>query len=754
MIAPCIARSGRLSLVAASLCTAAFADSYEADVRPILEKYCFDCHSGDRAEAGITLDTYREARAKTHERKAWVRVLRQLEGRAMPPDDADQPSREESAAVERWINGYALVPDCSKGERPGRVTVRRLNREEYNNTVRDLFSIDIRPADEFPSDEIGYGFDTIGDVLSIPPVLLDHYIDAAETVARAVIASTDAEAAPTRTIEGGRLNSTGQFTRDIEIAEEGNYVLRVMAWGDQAGPDPCRMVIGVDGKPRRKTDVPNGPGAPLEYDVKLRLERGKHQLGVAFLNDFYDKTEKDPKKRDRNLAIDAITLAGPVGILPATLPASHARFFSKPIDQTADLTEQTEQFKSLLKPVASRAFRRPATADELDGLAAVFFAARREGETIERAAQLSLSAMLVSPSFLLRFEGDPPPGRIRSLNDYELAARLSYFLWSSLPDDDLFRAAARGEVHTPEQLAAQASRMLRDPKAEALVKNFAGQWLQLRGLDEVKPDPKRFPSFDADLRAAFRRETEEFFGHVVREDRSVLEFLDADYTFVNERLARHYGLADVKGAEFRRVSLDRSKRGGLLGQASILTVTSNATRTSPVKRGKWILENLFAAPPPDPPPNVPELDGNGAKLVGTLRQRMEQHRADPSCASCHKLMDPLGFGLENYDAIGAWRDRDGDAAVDSGGELPDGRRFQGPAELREILAARQGEFRRCLTEKLLTYGLGRGLEYYDACAVERIAAASAAAGDRFSVIVAEIVKSPAFRQRESGADIK
>jgi hypothetical protein len=730
------------------------AASYEADIRPILERYCFDCHSGDRAEAGITLDTYKESRAKTHERKAWVKVLRQLEGRAMPPDDAEQPTREEAAAVQRWITAYALVPDCSKGERPGRVTVRRLNREEYNNTVRDLFGIDARPADDFPSDEIGYGFDTIGDVLSIPPVLLDHYIDAAEAVARAVIASTDADAAPTRRIEGGRLNSTGQFVREIEIAEEGNYVLRVMAWGDQAGPDPCRMMIGVDGKPRRKAEVSNGPGAPLEYDVKLRLDRGKHQFAVAFLNDFYDKAEKDPKKRDRNLAIDRVTLAGPVGILPAALPASHTRFFSKPLDPKADLSEQTEAFKSLLEPVASRAFRRPATSDELDGLAAIFFAARREGETVERSAQLAISALLVSPSFLLRFEGDPPPGRIRTLNDYELAARLSYFLWSSLPDDELFRAAARGEVHTPEQLAAQASRMLRDPKAEALVKNFAGQWLQLRGLDEVRPDPKRFPGFDADLRASFRRETEEFFSYIVREDRSMLEFLDADYTFVNERLARHYGLADVKGAEFRRVSLDRQKRGGLLGQASILTVTSNATRTSPVKRGKWILENLFASPPPDPPPNVPELDGDNAKLVGTLRQRMEQHRADPSCASCHKLMDPLGFGLENYDAVGAWREREGDAAVDAGGELPDGRRFQGPAELREILTARKDEFRRCLVEKLLTYGLGRGLEYYDACAVERIASASASGGDRFSVIVAEIVKSPAFRQRESGADIK
>lgn len=731
------------------------AASYEADVRPILERYCFDCHSGDRAEAGITLDTYRESRAKTHDRKAWVKVLRQVQGGAMPPIDAEQPSRAEAAALERWITDYALVPDCSRGERPGRVTVRRLNRAEYNNSVRDLFGIDICPADDFPSDDVGYGFDTIGDVLSLPPVLLDRVIDAADVVARAVIASTDADAAPTRRIEGGRLNSTGQFTRDFEIEREGNYVLRVMAWGDQAGPDPCRMVIGLDGKPRRTVDVPNSRSSPIEYDVKLRLEPGKHQLAVAFLNDFYDKAQKDPKKRDRNLAVDAITLAGPLGLLPTDLPASHTRFFSKPIDPRADVTEQAEQMKALLEPVAARAFRRPAKAEEVDGLTAVFFSARRSGETVERSAQLALSALLVSPSFLFRIEGDPPPGRIRNLNDFELAARLSYFLWSSIPDDALFRAAARGEVHTPDQLATQAERMLRDPKVEALVKNFAGQWLQLRGLDEVKPDPKRFPGFDAELREAFRHETEQFFAHVVREDRSVLEFLDADYTFVNERLARHYGIASVSGDAFRKVSLAGGQRGGLLGQASILTVTSNPTRTSPVKRGKWILENLFAAPPPDPPPNVPELaDAKGEKLVGTLRQRMEQHRADPACASCHKLMDPLGFGLENYDAIGAWRDRDGDAAVDAGGELPDGRRFSGPAELRVILAVRKDEFRRCLIEKLLTYGLGRGLEYYDACAVERIAAASAAQGDRFSVIIAEIVKSPAFRQRESGADLK
>lgn len=381
----------------------------------------------------------------------------------------------------------------------------------------------------------------------------------------------------------------------------------------------------------------------------------------------------------------------------------------------------------------------------------VFLAARDRGETVERAVQMAIAAMLVSPSFLLRIEAVAPPGRIRDLDDFEIASRLSYFLWSSLPDDDLFRAAVRGELRTTEQIVRHARRMLLDPKAAALARNFAGQWLGLRGLNEVNPDKKLFPDFDEHLREAVQRETEMLFEHIVRNNRSIIEFLDADYTFVNERLARHYGIPNVSGEGFRQVTVDTSQRGGLLGHASILTVTSNPTRTSPVKRGKWILETLFNAPPPEPPANVPELaDGATGQLTGTLRQRMEQHRADPACATCHKLMDPLGFGLENYDAIGAWRVRDGGGDVDASGELPDGQEFKGPAGLRSLLADRKEDFRRCFIEKLLTFALGRGLEYHDVCAVERIAAASAEGGDRFSVIVTEIVCSPAFRQIESG----
>ena len=740
--------AGATLITAIVLSAAAVASPFQSRVRPLLQQYCFECHEGDQAEGGITLEAYRETDAKTVDRAVWQKVLRQLEGRAMPPADAVQPTPNDFQRIIAWLKNEALQPDCSQGERPGRVTIRRLNREEYNNTVRDLLHVSVRPADDFPSDDIGFGFDTIGDVLTLPPVLLERYIDAADTAARAAIASTDIDVAPNDSLSGGVLSSNGDLDREFVVDSDGDYAIRVSVWGDQAGAEPPLMTIAVDGKQKRKLKVPNERSSPEEHEIRIRLPAGKHTVRITFHNDFYDAKAK--KKKDRNLHVGGVTIVGPIGVLPTDLPESHIQFFTQPIPGDADIHDQTDIFAKLIRPLASRAFRRRVTEGEIEGLTLVFFGARDRGETVERATQMALAAMLVSPSFLFRIETSPPPGASRNLNDFEIASRLSYFLWSSMPDNDLFRAAVRGELRSPEQVVAQARRMLRDPKAVALARNFGGQWLGLRGLDEIDPDPQRFPTFDAALRGAMRQETEFFFEHVVREDRSILEFLDADYTFVNERLARHYEISGITGEAFQKVSLDPRQRGGLLGHASILTVTSNPTRTSPVKRGKWILENLFAAQPPEPPANVPELaDGKSGQLTGTLRQRMEQHRADPACATCHKLMDPIGFGLENYDAIGAWRTRDGDAAVDASGELPDGRGFQGPGELRSLLAQRKDDFRRCFIEKMLTYGLGRGLEYYDACAVERIAAASAAADDRISVVIAEIVSSPAFRQIES-----
>ena len=726
------------------------AETFE-DVQGVLGRYCIDCHSGSDAESGIAIDSYTATNARSTDRANWRRILRQLQGRAMPPDDADQPSEEERKLVEQWILDDALKVECVGPDRPGRVTIRRLNRQEYDNTIRDLFGIDLKLAKTFPSDDVGYGFDNIGDVLSVSPVLFERYIDAADEIVRTVIASTDIEAAPRRQFEGKRFPTRGQVTRDFTLEDAGEYVLRVRAWGDQAGNQACFMLVGLDGKPLRKELVRNDRNRPTDFEVTLDLKQGKHQLGVAFLNDFYLKSGPQGKKLDRNLNVDSIELIGPLGILPDSLPEFHTRFFQPPIDPRATVTQQTEAIKKLLNPLASRAFRRRASITEVESLGRIFSLARRNGETVERSTQLAVAAILVSPSFLFRMEVDPEPGEVRDLNDFELATRLSYFLWSSMPDDELFGAAARGELHTEEQLVQQARRMLKDDRVEALVENFAGQWLQLRGLEEVSPSQKQFPTFDNQLREAMLRETELFFRTIVSDNRSILNFLDADYTYVNDRLAKHYGISGVSGPDFKRVSLEGGRRGGLLGQASILTVTSDPTRTSPVKRGKWILENLFDAPPPEPPPNVPQLaEGDSSQLTGSLREQMERHRADPACASCHKMMDPLGFGLENYNAIGAWRDRDGTIEIDATGELPSGQTFDGPQELRHLLLQRQDDFRRCLSEKMLTFALGRGLEYYDACAVERIVNRLQADDDRFAIVVEEIVKSPAFRQRESG----
>ena len=726
------------------------AETFE-DVQGVLGRYCIDCHSGSDAESGIAIDSYTATNARSTDRANWRRILRQLQGRAMPPDDADQPSEEERKLVEQWILDDALKVECVGPDRPGRVTIRRLNRQEYDNTIRDLFGIDLKLAKTFPSDDVGYGFDNIGDVLSVSPVLFERYIDAADEIVRTVIASTDVEAAPRRQFEGKRFPTRGQVTRDFTLEDAGEYVLRVRAWGDQAGNQACFMLVGLDGKPLRKELVRNDRNRPTDFEVTLDLKQGKHQLGVAFLNDFYLKSGPQGKKLDRNLNVDSIELIGPLGILPDSLPEFHTRFFQPPIDPRATVTHQTEAIKKLLNPLASRAFRRRASITEVESLGRIFSLARRNGETVERSTQLAVAAILVSPSFLFRMEVDPEPGEVRDLNDFELATRLSYFLWSSMPDDELFGAAARGELHTEEQLVQQAQRMLKDDRVEALVENFAGQWLQLRGLEEVSPSQKQFPTFDNQLREAMLRETELFFRTIVSDNRSILDFLDADYTYVNDRLAKHYGISGVSGPDFKRVSLEGGRRGGLLGQASILTVTSDPTRTSPVKRGKWILENLFDAPPPEPPPNVPQLaEGDSSQLTGSLREQMERHRADPACASCHKMMDPLGFGLENYNAIGAWRDRDGTIEIDATGELPSGQTFDGPQELRHLLLQRQDDFRRCLSEKMLTFALGRGLEYYDACAVERIVNRLQADDDRFAIVVEEIVKSPAFRQRESG----
>jgi len=496
-------------------------------------------------------------------------------------------------------------------------------------------------------------------------------------------------------------------------------------------------------------DVPVEAGTSAVYEVRLKVASGTNRFSASYINNLVNNTDRDRKKRgDRNLVIDHLEIAGPLDVPLPPLPVTHRRIFFR--DSTP--TNKTEYAREILAHFATLAYRRPAKSDEVDRLVKFVQLATKQGDSFERGVQLALQAVLVSPHFLFRGELQPEPNNpkaVHPVNEYALASRLSYFLWSSMPDDELFALAAKGKLR--RSLDGQVKRMLKNPKSRALVDNFAGQWLQLRNLRIATPDAKTFPDYDDSLRAAMQKETETFFENIIRDDRSVLDFLDANYTFVNERLAKHYGIKSVKGDEFKRVSLKGTGRAGVLTQGAILTLTSNPTRTSPVKRGKYVLENILGTPPPPPPPDVPEL--KEAKLTGTLRQRMEQHRENPSCASCHARMDPIGFGFENFDGIGAWRQKDGDAAIDPAGQLVSGESFKGSGDLALILAkSKRDEFVRCLSEKMLTYALGRGLEFYDKCALDQMTEGLAKRRYRFSSLITEVVKSVPFQNRRGEAD--
>jgi hypothetical protein len=616
---------------------------YSRDVAPLLERYCLHCHDSATARGRIVLDVFGDGPPEPRYRSLLLQIADNLRTQNMPPGEEPRPGGEELETLNSWLDTALLTENHGAG----RVAVRRLNRAEYNNTIRDLIGLDFQPANEFPSDDVGYGFDNIGEVLSTPPVLLEMYLAAAEKV--------------------------------IEEAFRSDYIR------DHIMGPPVDLV----------------PRAFRKYTPPVRSPRE-------------DKTFR------------------PVSVAP-----------------DPELERQQRIFNILLA-FCDRAFRRPATHDEVTRLLGIVSSAEKDGERSDLAIGLAFRAVLVSPHFLFReswVDQDPAAstGASVPINDFALASRISYFLWSSMPDEQLFRVAAQGSLRRRENLRLQVKRMLRDRRARALSENFAGQWLQTRKLKEFTPDPALFPEFDEPLRAAMLRETELFFESIRDQDRSVLEFLDADYTFVNERLARYYGFGGVTGDWFRRVSLAGTPRGGVLTQASVLTATSNPNRTSPVKRGKWILENILGAPPSPPPSGVEALEERKDHAdAGTLRQRMEQHRADRACASCHSRMDPLGFGLENFDAIGGWRTHEGRQPIDSSGRLPGGRAFRGPAELKATLLRRREAFARCLAEKILTYAIGRGLERADRRSVDRIVDALGRNEYRFSALILAVVESESF----------
>ena len=739
-------------------------------VLPVLKEHCWDCHGDAEAKGGVNFDAHTNLMAVLRDRGTWERVMQTVRSGEMPPKKRkSQPAAEVRTNLVTWIEQTLFPIDPARPD-PGRVTLRRLNRVEYNNTVHDLFGVDFQPADDFPQDDVGYGFDNIGDVLSMPPILLEKYLNAAEAILDRAIVSGPLSPKTRRfnpaQIQGhagggalATLSTQGEAFVEYEAPVPGEYVLKVQAYGDQAGPEKVQMALRADGRDLETLEVRRGRDNPKLHEHRLRLEPGRHRLAVAFLNDFYretqlvrtnakGKTYTEKKIEDRNLQVGFIEVAGPYSDAVPPLHELHRRiFFKAPGPKTTQSVA-----REILQRVADRAYRRPATAAELDGLMGLFSKARESGDSFEASVKQALMAVLVSPHFLFRGEiqGDPDnPRQTQRLSEYALASRLSYFLWSSMPDDELFRLAGQGRLR--RNLSGQVRRMLADPKSRALVDNFAGQWLQLRTLDIVAPDEKLFPGFDAPLRTALRRETEALFEHILRKDRPVTEFLTADYTFANERLAQHYGLKGVQGPEFVRVSLKGTGRSGVLTHGSVLTLTSNPNRTSPVKRGKWILENILASPPPPPPPGVPALESK--ETHGTLRQRMDAHRDNPMCASCHAKMDPLGFAFEHFDAVGRFREKDGQEALDTRGELVSGERFADHAELSRVLSeTRQADFLRCLGEKVLTYALGRGIEYYDRPALAAIDARVRQKGFRFSALIEAVVESVPFQYRRGDGD--
>jgi mono/diheme cytochrome c family protein len=711
--------------------------TFAETVQPFVAKSCVVCHNAKLRSGELDLQHHSTPANALQDRHVWELVVQKLRSGEMPPPGAPKPKPAEVAAVAAWIEREYDRRDKAAGPDPGRVTARRLNRYEYNNTVRDLTGVDFQPAGDFPADDSGYGFDNIADVLSLSPVLMEKYMLAAEKIARRAVLAEPPQFRPLRVLikseRNAPLESSHQGPEASNVAlhtrhrfpADGDYEIRIGAV--QTGPNglgKSTVLLYIDGRPHEIT----GP------EKRFRLTAGEHAVGAVLPVPFSAKTE-----------ITQIEIRGPYDPTPPPLPASHRHVVSCGHDFNQ---HEPACARDVVAKLARRAFRRTPSDHEIDDLLRLITAAAREGETLEGAVRVVLQAVLVSPHFLFRIERDFAGARgSHPISDFELASRLSYFLWSSMPDDELLDLAERAALRPA--LAGQVRRMLADPKARALAENFAGQWLQLRNLDEASPDPERFPDFDADLRDAMKRETELFFEAVVREDRSILDFLDAKYTYLNERLAAHYGIEGVEGSHFRRVALSSPQRSGVLTHASVLTVSSYPTRTSPVIRGKWVLENLLNAPPPPPPPNVPNLDEEAVGSKGSLRQQLELHRSNTVCASCHAKMDPLGFGLENYDAIGRWRTRDGRFPIDASGVLPNGKSFRGPAELKSILRAQKDEFAKSLTEKLLTYALGRGLEPFDRPAVQSINRRLAGDGYRFSALVSSIVDSMPFQMRRS-----
>jgi mono/diheme cytochrome c family protein len=763
------------------------------DQRALLDKYCVSCHNDKARTAGLTLEKSAGDVAKPVETaQLWEKVIRKLRTGSMPPQGMPRPDQPAIGGLVNYLE-TSLDRAASAAPNPGRATLHRLNRTEYANAVKDLLNLDVDAAQLLPSDDESYGFDNIADVLKTSPSLLERYMSASWSISRLAVGNMSISPDTTTyrvrpdlsqdvRLEGMPLGTHGgtKFTHNFPL--DGEYEFKVRLW--RATTDIIRGIenrqtieIAIDGVRAKLVSFGGGADKQLAYDnsgihasdidqrltVRIPVKAGPRSVTVTFLtrsaaqdDDILQpflRSNADPVGYQGQPVVDRVILQGPFNATGVSdTPARKAIFICRP--KTA--SEEVGCARKIVSNLARKAYRRPPTDSDIESLLTFYQKGRNEGGSFDAGIEASIQLVLASPDFLFRFEQDPQniaADSVYKLGDMELASRLSFFLWSRGPDDQLLNLASAGKLKDPAILEQQVKRMMADPRANAMVNNFAGQWLFLRNLKTVNPDFETFPDFDDNLRQAMRTETEMFFGSVMKEDRNVMDLLTADYTFVNERLARHYGYPNIYGNEFRRIQIPDANRRGILGQASVLTVTSLPTRTSAVQRGKWILSNLLNTPPPAPPPNVPALKANEAGAAPkSLRERMEAHRANPYCSACHKVMDPLGFSLENFDAVGQYRMSDEGAKIDITGVLFNGTKVEQPTDLGKMIASRPEVFVGVFTEKMMIYALGRGIEYYDMPTVRQIVRDSAKNNYRFSSIVMGVIKSNAFQMKRKMAE--
>jgi mono/diheme cytochrome c family protein len=770
--------------------------------RALVDQYCVTCHNQRTKTGGLALDGLDVSRPSASA-DTWERAIRKLQARMMPPAGAPRPDHATLDGLVHWLE-TEIDRDAARSPNPGRPTAHRLNRLEYGNAIRDILRLDVEVADLLPADNAGYGFDNIADVLSSSPGLLERYMIAAQKISRQLVGKPDLrpsnetyrfpiydpqEARPSDEFPaGGRgvsarhmFPADGQYRFEIRMHGAGTNIRGIDAITPVSTIDlrvdhERVQLLTIKRADKEITNVAGGKqniGEVVDSNVftlAAPIKAGLHTVSVILPESVWMTEGEGPSRLPPGssaystngsgrrgdirvqTAVDHLRIEGPFDAQPEQGRSAAWRQLMKCTPR--DRAEETACARTILLNVTRRAYRRPVTDKDVQPLLGFFRAGRDEGD-FETGIQRALEAVLVDPEFLFRVEQAPSAaGRVYRIPDLDLASRLSFFLWSSVPDDELLNIAAQGRLRQPGVLRRQVVRMLKDDRADALLSNFFGQWLGIRAIGTVTPDRQAFPEFASDLRAAFQEETRLFLRAQVHEDRSVLDLLTANYSYLNERLARFYGVPNVLGSHFRRVTFQDTRRAGLLGQGSILTTTSYANRTSPVLRGKWVLEALLGTPPPPPPPNVPPFDASAPKDGERLsvRQQMERHRRNPACSSCHSMLDPLGFAFENFDGIGQWRDREHGVAVDASGIFPDGTKFGGPAEFRNILMQRRDAFLRTVTEKLLTYALGRGVEPYDMPAVRGITRAAAQSDYRWSSLIEAIVESLPFQMKAASAD--